>query len=327
MARTGTRIGVKGAGFARDMWGAKIRIQPGPRDKARDKARDKLRGGLALRVILFKKMLGRVPWSRVPWSRVPWPAKIRSGGPPSVTRAAVLTPVYLVDLSRLLALFAAFFVLSTVAGQAVVRASDYLHLKDSASVWAAQVWFPLGVYLIFTAAMVVAARQRGGLRKLWSTPSGVVKEVTVGVIAGIGLFVLGNALYWALSGLIPNEKVTGPLRGALSSVASAGGLGPFAFLVIVAAPAVEEIFFRGLIYGALRRRLSQLASIALSAGIFALSHLQPFWLPGVFAVGLVLGAVYERRRSLVAPVVAHGLFNAINFLVASVSLQAWGRYT
>ena len=56
------------------------------------------------------------------------------------------------------------------------------------------------------------------------------------------------------------------------------------------------------------------AAVFASAAAFGLAH--PWWPTPVplFAFGLGLGALYVRTGSLVAPVIAHGLFNAVSFV-------------
>lgn len=83
------------------------------------------------------------------------------------------------------------------------------------------------------------------------------------------------------------------------------------------APPLEEILFRGLVQTALlellgrRRRWSV---ILFAAGVFAAVHWDSaVWqvLPGLFALGVVLGWLYERTGSLLPCVIVHMGFNAV----------------
>jgi len=90
-------------------------------------------------------------------------------------------------------------------------------------------------------------------------------------------------------------------------------------LVIVAAPLVEEVFFRGFLLEALRHtRLGALGAILISALGWAVIHTQ-YNLIGmsvIFLMGLVLGWTRLRTGSLFAPIAMH----ATNNLVASIQL-------
>ena len=67
----------------------------------------------------------------------------------------------------------------------------------------------------------------------------------------------------------------------------------------------EEIFFRGFLFAALRRRMRAPFAVMLSAAAFALIH--PFGEPmlAAFVLGLVVATVYEYSGSLLPPIMAH----------------------
>lgn len=73
------------------------------------------------------------------------------------------------------------------------------------------------------------------------------------------------------------------------------------------APLVEELFFRGLIYTWLRRRLPVIAAVLISALLFASMHgfLAPIQLIG----GIAFAVVFEWRRNIWAAYVLHVLAN------------------
>ncbi|MES2792921.1 MAG: type II CAAX endopeptidase family protein [Planctomycetota bacterium] len=85
--------------------------------------------------------------------------------------------------------------------------------------------------------------------------------------------------------------------------------------VVVLAPLVEELLFRVLLQGALEREIPAGWAILLTAIAFAGIHQPTDWLP-LLPLALILGYVYYRRRSFVAIVVLHGLFNAISLVCA-----------
>ncbi|MES2300106.1 MAG: type II CAAX endopeptidase family protein [Pseudomonadota bacterium] len=81
-------------------------------------------------------------------------------------------------------------------------------------------------------------------------------------------------------------------------------------LTVIAAPLCEEFIFRGLIFGGLRRSMGMLPAIVMSAAVFAIVHPPLSMLP-VFVVGLCTAFVYERSKSLLAPMLVHALYNAV----------------
>src|SRR5439155_7390094 len=79
---------------------------------------------------------------------------------------------------------------------------------------------------------------------------------------------------------------------------------------IVWAPFVEEVAFRGILYGTLRTKLSVGPAALLSAGCFAAVHgYGTLGLASVFWGGIVWAVAYERTRSLWPAILAHGVNN------------------
>jgi membrane protease YdiL (CAAX protease family) len=90
-------------------------------------------------------------------------------------------------------------------------------------------------------------------------------------------------------------------------------------LIIVAAPVAEEIFFRGFLFGGLRRGLPFLAAALVSAVIFGAFHYTGphslTVLPQLAFLGLVLAWIYERSGSIYPTIALHVLNNALAFAV------------
>jgi hypothetical protein len=90
---------------------------------------------------------------------------------------------------------------------------------------------------------------------------------------------------------------------------------------VLVAPAAEELFYRGMLFPALRRRMDLWPAMGLSGVLFGLSHLQTT-LDGyllvlliIIPLGMFLAWLYERTGSIVAPVLAHATFNLIQVVV------------
>ncbi|MEK7448482.1 MAG: CPBP family intramembrane glutamic endopeptidase, partial [Planctomycetota bacterium] len=82
-------------------------------------------------------------------------------------------------------------------------------------------------------------------------------------------------------------------------------------MIAVIAPVAEEIFFRGFLQGALRRRLSFWPAIIISALFFALLHFRFAAGPFLFTFGLLLGYLYEKTQSLIPVITVHLVHNSI----------------
>lgn len=89
--------------------------------------------------------------------------------------------------------------------------------------------------------------------------------------------------------------------------------------VVVVAPIAEELFFRGFLYQALRRWRGTTQGIVLSAVVFALPHVSPLIIPSIFALGVILAYLFEKRGSVVAAIAAHATFNLVGFIIIVVT--------
>lgn len=84
----------------------------------------------------------------------------------------------------------------------------------------------------------------------------------------------------------------------------------FAYLAIALfAPVSEELVYRGLVYRRIRDYLGVNAAIVMSALIFGLVHGNVVQFIFAFLIGLALAAVYERYRTIWAPIAAHMAVN------------------
>jgi membrane protease YdiL (CAAX protease family) len=107
-------------------------------------------------------------------------------------------------------------------------------------------------------------------------------------------------------------------RGIIPTSASelVGGV----LALVILAPLGEEVVFRVLLLGVMRRHMPALLAIVLVALLFAAVHFQPWALLPIFILGIVLGLIALSTGSLLAAWIGHALFN----LVAYVELLQTG---
>lgn len=90
-------------------------------------------------------------------------------------------------------------------------------------------------------------------------------------------------------------------------------------IAIGLAPLVEEIFFRGFLYPALKKKTSVPVAILLSATLFSTLHFSVSgWLP-ILGLGALLAYSYEKTGNLLVPIIIHALHN---FLFLSYAVLA-----
>ena len=104
-----------------------------------------------------------------------------------------------------------------------------------------------------------------------------------------------------------------------------------AFLsIVVLAPLIEETLFRGFLQSYIRQHLGSRQAILITSVCFSLFHYSAGQGIGnisiilsLFLLALFLGFLYEKRGSLLAPMILHGTFN----LVSVVNLYLFGGFS
>ncbi len=102
------------------------------------------------------------------------------------------------------------------------------------------------------------------------------------------------------------------MREMVLEMASDQGLLMFIALVI-AAPILEELIFRGIMLDGLLRIYSPTKAVIVSSLLFGLIHLNPAQFVGGALVGGFMGWVYVHTRSVLATILIHAAFNLTAF--------------
>lgn len=87
-------------------------------------------------------------------------------------------------------------------------------------------------------------------------------------------------------------------------------LGIFFITASIAAPIFEEIMFRGFLLPSLTRYLPVWGAIVVSALVFAIAHLSLAEILPLATLGIILGFVYSKSRSLLSSIAIHSLWNS-----------------
>jgi hypothetical protein len=178
----------------------------------------------------------------------------------------------------------------------------------------------LGLWVGLAGAAVLASRLKGAGNL--SVDFGLVvrrSDILPGVVAGILCqVVLVPIIAIVLSPLLGWPDVGGATKDLVNQANGVGliGLGLFAAFVVIGAPVVEELFFRGLVLRSIERRLGPLWAIALSSILFGLAHVQDLptdalvlAMASLAAVGVVFAILAVRTGRLGAGIIAHLTFN------------------
>lgn len=173
------------------------------------------------------------------------------------------------------------------------------------------------------AAALLGIAAAVGVRRLGPASLGFVSTTWKWVLIGVGIAFLSRMLAFVIVPIyiLVTGDATNPQQGLFEDLVSGSAtqILLFALAIGVLAPFAEEMFFRGMLFGWLRRWGFWLAAIA-SAALFGVAHGINFVFPASFALGILNAYAYEKSGSLWPAIVAHMVFNTTS-LVALLALS------
>jgi len=156
----------------------------------------------------------------------------------------------------------------------------------------------------------------------------------------LGIVLAGTFVLFAyrLAAIVAAQQVGLPLAGnSVTQLAEEGVLTSLLLLVplsiLVIGPA-EELLFRGVIQSYLDGAFSRAPAVVLTSVLFALVHLPTTWvatpdavavtvtLAILFGLSILLGYLFVWTDNLVVPILVHGLYDALLFGIAYVTLSS-----
>jgi uncharacterized protein len=169
-----------------------------------------------------------------------------------------------------------------------------------------------GSYVGLVGGPVLLSRRRGSgsLRRDFGLAA-VPVDVPLGIgVALFATFVLVPVVSLPVEWLRPDIDLS---EGAerIVDVARGPGFAVIVLFVALATPFAEELFFRGVVQGALVRRLGAAWGIATASLVFGAVHFQLAQLPALTALGACLGWLVWRTGRLGPAIAAHAVFNGL----------------
>ncbi|HEY4607717.1 MAG TPA: CPBP family intramembrane glutamic endopeptidase [Ilumatobacteraceae bacterium] len=224
-----------------------------------------------------------------------------------------------ITVSQAFMVWAATWIAGNLLGAGVVAATGYSGASE-APVWvsmalAAALWGPMLIGLWLVSDRLDARRfaDEYGLRFKLVDLTGI----PVGVLAQL---VVVRLVYWPLERGWPDvfsrSRVERNARD-LYDQAHGGWLLGLILIVVIGAPVVEELMYRGLLQGAMVRRLNDAVAVVAVAAFFAAIHFRWVEFPGLFVFGLILGVCARRTGRLGMGIAAHMAFNATGLLLVA----------
>lgn len=167
----------------------------------------------------------------------------------------------------------------------------------------------VAVYVVVLTALGVSLHVSGP-RELLALRSTSLQLVFLGLLLGAALQIPATLLSSAVDHFFPMPEAV--LRERMARITPRSPAHAVAIFSVVAVlgPCVEEFFFRGGLFGALRHRHGALLTNAVTSLCFALGHLDTRLLLPLFVTAIAIAEVRERTRSIWPGLAVHAAFNA-----------------
>jgi membrane protease YdiL (CAAX protease family) len=181
-----------------------------------------------------------------------------------------------------------------------------------------------GAWLVFLAALAFTSRRYGSGDPLGDFLSHYGVSVRPRDLLGIPVGVLGQLVviplvYIPLRELWPDTFSKAELEERaqeLTDKADGWTVVLLVLVVVVGAPIVEEIVYRGLLQRSMATRLGGVGALVITSMWFALVHPSPVEYPGLFLAGLMFGAGVLLTDRIGPAVLTHFAFNATGLVLA-----------
>jgi membrane protease YdiL (CAAX protease family) len=163
---------------------------------------------------------------------------------------------------------------------------------------------------IVVFAMVRVHAREASLRRTLGIVGPAPTHVFLALAAGAGLFPLTAAIDARVIEKWPYTEEEEALFHKLAEIPTMHARVALVVTFLVLMPIASELFFRGIVYGELRRAAGATVAIA-STALFSASFQDPRVMPTALLLGLALAALRERTGTVVSAVLGHLAFCSV----------------
>ena len=222
---------------------------------------------------------------------------------------------------RIIAVWSLTYLVANVCGSVVIAALGYAGVEVVPTwvlaVSALVLWGP------FIGVLLWTSKRRGSgnfaedfslsfqVKDLWGVPLGIASQLLLVVVVTL-------PFQWLFPSLFNSEAVE-KRANDLFDAAHGAWIVLLVVIVVICAPVVEEMVYRGFIQHNLGIAYGARISVMLASFWFAAVHLQLAEFPGLFAFALVLGVCFARTKRLGLSIVTHIAFNATALVVMALT--------
>lgn len=163
----------------------------------------------------------------------------------------------------------------------------------------------IGYAIPFTVVLFIG-------KQWWNVPYFDTKKANLSVyLLSVPLIIAMAIIMEGIVSLIPMPKFFRDLFEQMIQLDLAGYI-----TLGIAAPILEELVFRGIVLKKFLEKYTPQRAIIYSALIFGIGHLNPWQFIAAFTIGLAIGWIYWKTRSIWPGIFIHFVNNSFSFLLA-----------
>ncbi len=152
------------------------------------------------------------------------------------------------------------------------------------------------------------------------------KIAGLSIIIGLGISTVADELDRLIRLILPMHSA---LLESLEDIVTFQNMAEFIPLFIAAvilAAIIEEMLFRGLLLRTLEARIDTTNAILISALLFAVIHMNPWWAVQILILGVILGVLSWRTKSIVPCIIVHGINNTLSLVMMNLEAEHLSWY-
>jgi membrane protease YdiL (CAAX protease family) len=168
---------------------------------------------------------------------------------------------------------------------------------------------------LFFIGVYILGKHKASLRYLGLVRTKFGHWLKVGLVNGVILFFAVMFMGAIISFLSPVEIKPQPIAEVIMTAGSKWEMVVPFIVASLFAPISEELYFRGFLYPALRRKIGVVGGILVTSLIFGSLHFDFIRMIPLAFGGIWLNWLYEKSGSIYTSIVAHSVWNGIMTLL------------
>jgi membrane protease YdiL (CAAX protease family) len=226
------------------------------------------------------------------------------------------------DVCKVVVLFLFFGYMIVISEASLSRIFPLLKSENVRMIMNTSVLDVIVVLLVIYFAIL---RYKADIISLGLSLKNFFKNIFYGIIAYIALLPVLVVILAATAFVIHMIKYVPAKQPVVELLLKEKDVAFLAYSSLFAAilgPLVEELFFRGFLYNALKKYIGVFWSMAATAAIFATLHAHAVGFLPIMALGALLAYLYEKTGTLVSSITVHMIHNLSMVLMVFLVKQA-----